>query len=311
MRVATFNLQNLRLRLREDRPVLDGAADQDGTDQPRSVAQARADRVETARVIAACNADVVALQEVFDLAALEFFHDQFLTETGAQPYPHRYCIKGNDGRSRNVAALCRPRPLEVKSHAELTGADLGLTDLPADLRDHPLFRRDCLELAFDTVTIFICHFKAPYPDADQTHTVREAEARAVRAIIEARFADPAQERWIILGDFNEPAHGRHAPVSALAPLKSGFAVDLLDRLKPGADWTYEAPVAHLRSRPDRIFLSPALARDYPDTNPRILRSGMEVVKYPADDPADPADRGTGTHPRASDHALVFADFPGL
>jgi hypothetical protein len=29
------------------------------------------------------------------------------------------------------------------------------------LRDHPLLRRDCLQVEFDTFTLFVCHFKAP------------------------------------------------------------------------------------------------------------------------------------------------------
>ncbi|MBT8458444.1 MAG: endonuclease/exonuclease/phosphatase family protein [Boseongicola sp.] len=294
--------------MRGDQPVLDGAADQDGTDLQRTVELAQADRVETAKVIAMAKADIVALQEVFDLTALDFFHDRFLIEAGSPAYPYRECLKGNDGRGLNVAALSRRRPVTVKGHAELTGADLGLLDLPPELRDHPLFRRDCLALEFDAVTMFVCHFKAPHPDAEKAHLVRKAEARAVRTIIEARFTNPANERWIILGDFNEPADGANGPKSALEPLKSGFALDLLDRLEPGTDWTYEVPDAHLRSRPDRIFVSPRLAREYPDTRPQIIRSGMDAAGHIFDDPASAE---TAAPPRASDHALVFADFPGL
>ena len=87
MRIATFNLQNLRLRTRDGRSVLDGAADQDRPEMLRPNDLARADRVETARVIASAQADLVALQEVFDLAALDFFHDRFLLDAGSPLYP--------------------------------------------------------------------------------------------------------------------------------------------------------------------------------------------------------------------------------
>ena len=308
MRIATFNLQNLRLRTRDGRPVLDGAADQDWPEILRPSDLARADRVETASVIASAQADILALQEVFDLDTLNFFHDQFLAEAGSPPYPHRYCLEGNDGRGLNVAALSRREPISVRGHAELTGADLGLADLPADLRDHPIFRRDCLELDFDKVTLFVCHFKAPYPDVAKAHVVREAEAQAVRMIVEARFGDPKSERWIILGDFNEPARVTDNSRSALEPLKSDFAIDLLDRLTPGSDWTYEVPDTHLHSRPDRIFVSPRLAHEYPDVRPHIIRSGMAPVRHnPSNGLASEAHGG----PHASDHALVYADFPGL
>ena len=308
MRIATFNLQNLRLRSRDGSLVLDGAADQDRPGTSRSTELARADRAATARVIASARADIVALQEVFDLAALDFFHDRFLLGAGSTPYPHRYCFDGNDGRGLNVAAMSRRRPVHARTHATVTGADLELSDLPTDLQDHPIFRRDCLELEFDTVTVFVCHFKAPYPDVAKAHVVRKAEARAVRAIIESRFAEPDRERWIVLGDFNEPARSETASGSALAPLTSGFAEDLLDRLEPGADWTYELPDNHLRSRPDRIFASPRLAREFPDTRPQIIRSGMEAVQHAPDD------RSAGDaflKPHASDHALIYADFSGL
>ncbi len=308
MRVATFNLQNLRLRTRDGSLVLDGAADQDNPEMLRPSDLARADRVETARVIASAKADILGLQEVFDLTALDFFHDRFIRESGAPAYPYRYCLKGNDGRGLNVAALSRRKPVSVTSHAELTGADLELTDLPSDLRDHPIFRRDCLELGFDSFTLFICHFKAPYPDAEKAFVVRNTEARAVRKIIDARFADPERECWIILGDLNEPARTDERSESALEPLKSGFAIDLLDRLAPGKDWTYELPETHLHSRPDRILVSPRLAAEYPNLRPQIIRSGMEPARiYPAHDLLN----GPGSEPHASDHALVYADFPGL
>jgi endonuclease/exonuclease/phosphatase family metal-dependent hydrolase len=307
MRIATFNVQSLRLRSRDGQPVLDAAADKDRQGRPQSIELAKADRVETARVIANARADVVALQEVFDAAALDFFHDQFLLGAGAKPYPHRYCFEGNDGRGLNVAAMSRRCPASARSHAEVTGADLGLSDLPEDLCRHPVFRRDCLEVQFDTVTLFVCHFKAPYPDEAKARVVRTAEARAVRKIIEGRFAEPDQENWIILGDFNEPAGPAEGSKSALAPLTSGFAHDLLDRLDPGADWTYELADTHLHSRPDRILISPQLAREYPSTSPHIIRSGMEAVQQ------HPRDRSSDrqAYPHASDHALVYAEFPGL
>ena len=308
MRVATFNLQNLRLRRRDGRLALDGAADQDQPDALRPIDLAHADRIETARVIAQGQADVVALQEVFDLDALDFLHDRYLLEAGSQAYPYRYCLKGNDGRGLNVAALSRRPPLSVRSHATLTGADLGLSDLPSDLRDYPIFRRDCLALEFETVTLFACHFKAPYPDVAKAHIVREAEARAVRKIVEAHFRDPGQERWIILGDFNEPTRKDLTSKSALEPLKTGLAIDLLDRLTPGTDWTYEVPDSHLHSRPDRIFVSPRLAREYPDLRPQIIRSGMEAARHIC---GDEASSGSSSDPHASDHALVYADFPSL
>ena len=58
MRIATFNLQNLRLRSRGGQPVLDGALDQDKPGTARPIALDIADREKTAQVIAAARADV-------------------------------------------------------------------------------------------------------------------------------------------------------------------------------------------------------------------------------------------------------------
>ncbi|MBT8411698.1 MAG: endonuclease/exonuclease/phosphatase family protein [Octadecabacter sp.] len=307
MRIATFNLQNLRLRRRQGQLVLDGAADHDFHDRPRSIEQDIADRELTAKVIASAQADIVALQEVFDDKTLDFFCDHFLVPAGAPNYPSRTCWPGNDGRGLDVAVLAKTKPLKVKSHAHLTGADFGLDELPDDLRDRPLFRRDCLQVDFESFTLFVCHFKAPYPETEKAYVVREAEARAVRKIVEARFPEPETERWIILGDFNEPAMSNAHEQSALWPLRHGFAEGLLDRMAGGTDWTYEVPDTHVRSRPDRIFLSPKLAMEYSDAIPQVVRTGMSRSL------ADTKEAGCAVGPfsRASDHALVYVDLPDL
>ena len=309
MRVATFNLQNLRLRHREGRRVLDGAADDDFDGRPRSIREDLADRQQTAKVIATANAEFVALQEVFDTETLDFFHDHFLLQAGLEPYPFRVCLSGNDGRGLNVAAMSKRKPVRIKSHAQLTGADFNLTDLPTNLRNQRLFRRDCLQLDFDAFTLFICHFKAPYPDTEKSYVIREAEARAVRKIIETRFSRPENERWMIMGDFNEPASVDQAVSSALKSLKQGFSFDLLDRLPRGKDWTFEVPDTHVHSRPDRIFLSPKLAQEYPDVVPTILRTGM--TRYLSEPASNSSPGAPNKQSHASDHALVYADFPGL
>ena len=305
MRIATFNVQNLRLRKRNGQRILDGASDTDMPEPTSYYALAFADRVKTARIIAAASADVVALQEVFDLETLDFFNDRFLIPAGAKDYRHRYCIKGNDGRGLNVAALSRFAARRVQSHAEKSGAELGLTDLSKELRDLPLFRRDCLEVDLGTAVLFICHFKAPYPDVEKAFRVRRAEAQAVRRLVEDRFPNPEAQRWIVLGDLNEPAPHECQGESALEVFGDGFAIDLLDRLPKGRDWTYELPESHLHTRPDRILASPALAREFPDVQPRIIRAGMDPKRLEMD-------AGSGSwHPTASDHALVYADFQGL
>lgn len=304
MRIANFNVQNMRLRRRDGALSLDGAVDRDMADGA-DPALDRVDRRLTAEVLAAVDADVVAMQEVFDIGTLDHFHDRFLVATGAAPYPHRYCLPGNDGQGMNVALISRVRPRRVKSHASLTADDLGLSDAPESLAGQPLFRRDCLEVELPGLTLYVCHFKAPYPDAAEAAAVRRAEAAGVRRIIERRFADPAEARWLIVGDLNEPAAG--TAMSALRPLTEGFAVDLMARVERADRWTYEEPDRHKHSRPDAMLASPALAGAFPDATPRILRAGMSAVAAGGGAFAEVGN----PRPHASDHAAVAVDFPNL
>src|SRR5262245_59520571 len=100
MRIATFNLQNLRLREGAGGPHFDGARDE-VMPLSKLSAEARAldvrDRALTARLIAEADADVLAVQEVFDQRSLDAFHELLLAPLGAR-YPHRICVPGNDGR---------------------------------------------------------------------------------------------------------------------------------------------------------------------------------------------------------------------
>ncbi|OZO45504.1 endonuclease, partial [Pseudomonas fluorescens] len=75
MRIATFNLQNMRLRGHH----LDGARDADAwIDQgPQDPDLDHQDRLLGARVIQNTGADIIALQEVFDRPTLEAFHSRY------------------------------------------------------------------------------------------------------------------------------------------------------------------------------------------------------------------------------------------
>ena len=300
MRLVSFNVQNMRLRgLR-----LDGARDRDLPEDlgPAAPLLDDYDRRLTARVLAEADADVVALQEVFDQKTLDHFHDSYLLPTGIAPYPHRICLPGNDGRGLDVALLSRMAPQEITSHADMTPDDLSLP-IPAGVNPRaPLFRRDCLEITFPALTLFICHFKAPYPDVAATWPIRHLEAEAVRRLIERRFATPETADWLVLGDLNRP---RAEDPDALMPLTEGFGIDLLDRLPRGARWSYHNAHEGYTARPDALIASPALAARNPDAVPRLIRSGLgyEATAYEGDRLPN-----VGTHrPHASDHAALVID----
>lgn len=305
MRIATFNVQNLRLRHGDGGNHLDGARDRDvpGDAGPTARALDPVDRQVTAEVLGAAAADVCALQEVFDLETLDHFHDTVLVPVGVASYPHRWCLPGNDGRGLDVALMSRVAPGDVTTHAALKPEDLSL-DTPEGFGDQPIFRRDCLQVEIGRLTLFICHFKAPWPDAPASWPVRRMEAEAVRDLVVAR----GNPLWLIAGDLNDP-DPPGTPGRSIAPLDGGFGVDLSMRMPVADRWTFCDPATGRYSMPDALIASPELARRWPETVPRVVRIGLgrEAARY-----GGPRADEVGDHrPHGSDHAALVADFPGL
>lgn len=310
MRIATFNVQNMRLRHSKAGVLLSGARDRDAPARESAAAKASdvIDRQLTAEVLREADADVVAMQEVFDRETLDYFHDRILLPSGCAPYPFRVCLPGNDGRGYDVALMSRIRLDDVKSHARLTAKDLGLEGEAGGDTDEPVFRRDCLSARAGDLTLFVCHFKAPWPDADIAWTTRRLEALAVRRLIERLFPDPGLAQWMILGDLNEPQDEPRGE-RASAPLLDDFAVDLVTRLPEDRRWSYHLQESSIYSRPDALLASPALAERFPNAKPLYLRQGLghEAAEFPGDRLP-----GVGYHrPHASDHAAIAIDFDGL
>ena len=166
MRIATFNVQNMRLRRdRRGHATLDGARDADVPEDTGADAAALdpVDRRLTAAVLARADADIVALQEVFDQATLDHFHDRYLLPAGAAPYPARHCLPGNDGRGLDVAVISR-RPLgAVTSHAGATPRSLGITPPDGIDPDRRVFRRDSLVVETGALTCSSCTSRPPTP----------------------------------------------------------------------------------------------------------------------------------------------------
>lgn len=306
MRIATLNVQNLRLQSIDGRNYLHGAWDSDDPEEKRLDP---IDRRLTAELLKALDADVVALQEVFDLETLEYFHQNYLLPAGAAPYPHLICLPGNDGRGLDVALLSRLPVDTIQSHASLTLTELGIDPPPTVDPDFPVFRRDCLMVTIGPLTLFVCHFKSTYPDATTAWTTRRLEALATRRLIERLFQDPAQNLWLITGDLNEPNDLGAGRRRAIAPLETGFSIDLMKRLPEKERWTYFDPHSGLYHCPDAMLASPALAEQWPNSEPVVVRKGLgeETSRFHGTRFA-----GVGKHrPHASDHAAVVIDFAGL
>lgn len=310
MRIATFNVQNLRLRHPGGKARLDGARDYDVPEDntPEATALDLADRRLTGRILAQTEADVICLQEVFNMETLDFFHDHLMRHARAYSYPYRICLPGNDGGGRDLAVLSR-RPLQdVQSHAHLVPADLGLTPPSGTRADTPVFRRDCLTFRVGDLNLFLCHFKAPWPDKTRAWPIRRMEALATRLLIEAKHEKNPDALWLVLGDLNEPGEeSREAP--AIAPLLPPFAVDLVKRMPETERWTYFDAGEGRYACPDAMLASSALAQRWPDAVPKAVRAGLDRTATRAREGRLP-DVG-GHRPHASDHVALVVEFEGL
>tara|TARA_B100001057_G_scaffold458581_1_gene507959 strand:- start:665 stop:1183 length:519 start_codon:yes stop_codon:yes gene_type:complete len=156
------------------------------------------------------------------------------------------------------------------------------------------------------LSLFICHFKAPYPDVDRSWFLRRREAIAVRRLVERHTAGQSEPHWLVLGDLNDPDVGQGKGEPAIAPLLDpSFSKDLLDRLPAGEQWSFMHPSTGCYSRPDAMLASPALAAFFPAAKPFYVRAGLELavsrdgVQHFA---------AVGQHrPHASDHAALAVD----
>lgn len=361
LRVASFNVENLMYRfdysgyrneLYQDRTLaLFDIKDEDEyrrLEQVRVIAHTDDARQLSALAIADARADIVCLQEVDSLEALKAFEYGYLFKMIGRGYRHKYHTVGNDSRGIDVAVMMREEtrdgePIEfvrMTSHAHVTFEDFGLYEKGvADTGIEPherIFRRDCLEIDLRVggraLTIYCVHFKSMGPSRndltgrDYTMPVRNAEARAVRRIIEDRFGAGRTDgkRWLVCGDLNDyrerivitgdrvSGHRFESVQEARSSLDSlladGFAVDPAMRLPELERWTLyhtRGPEERHLCQLDYILMSPSLARINSAAVPEIIRSGQPWrTPMPLGQDTDRYPRTGWDRPKASDHCPV-------
>jgi predicted extracellular nuclease len=240
LRLATFNVENLMTRfdfsgyrnqLRQDRVIKLFEVRNEGVyqqlEQARVIAATDDTRQLTALAIADADADILCLQEVDNMAALQAFEYGYLFRMVGNGYKRKYLVEGNDSRGIDVAVPMREETRDgqrielkdIRSHAALTYRDLDLFDDQIALTgraDDRIFKRDCLELDLMIgnvpFSLYVVHFKSmdgPRTNGldgrQSTMPIRRAEARAVRRIIENRFGagHTAKKNFAICGDMND------------------------------------------------------------------------------------------------------------
>jgi len=322
IRLSTFNCENLMMRcdfrwagIANARQRLTDVDNVQVAEQVDSVFNVLSedDRTLTAQALVATEADVCALQEVENLVTLTAFDTRYIARWAGSAFGERVLHEGNDTRGIDVALLSRLPVIFQRSHARSTFGSLGIVPPEGHGANDHAFRRDCLEVdvAKDgrALTLFVCHFKSMHGGRKRTRGVRAAEAEAVRRVIGNRFKRPADEDWVILGEFNDyrQVDGVAVGNSGLGPLlDDGFAIDLASRAIPDPfdRWTHHYPEDDVYGALDHMFLSPRLAAQNPAPATRIIRAGSPYH----------AARYTGLRfpgigwmaPKASDHCPMAA-----
>ena len=322
LRLATFNAENLLMRcdfkaagIKDLRRKLNQVSSQADAKRVSGVFNVLSedDRTLTAQALAATRADVCVLQEVENLVTLTTFHDKYLSRWSRQPYREHVLFEGNDPRGIDVGVLSDLQVTARKSHAGKTFEDLGMS--PPDKADarSRIFRRDCLELDIakdgQALTLFVCHFKSMHGGREATRKVRQAEAQAVRKLVEARFPDPAAAKWVILGDLNDYLEIDGVPDTAhgLGPLiDDGFATDLaMARVDDPLDrWSHHYTPLSQYTALDHILLSPAMMDLNRQTEVTYVRAG---APWRSERHRGYRLQGVGwANPKASDHCPLVA-----
>jgi endonuclease/exonuclease/phosphatase family metal-dependent hydrolase len=326
IRIGTFNSENLFLRYR---PILD-----EKTNRPKKAPDADtlnvndfrrsidkfgpigpAERELTAKVILSHDADIVCVQEVENLEALDKFNLHYLKKR----YPFLMVIDGNDPRNIDVGILSKFPFAGLRTHRfEPVGK-------PPSQRT---FSRDCLAvlLQIDKTTelaVYVNHFKSKLPTIVNGKTTngearRLAQAKRVAEIIQEDFGKDLDGDFVVAGDLNMgPDEKEFRPLKKL--------VNTMERLPEPARWTHWFDRAKPPSRPqeqlDYLLLSPRLAARSPKP-PIVERRGLPKKAVDGVNGAPgmfggairafprPASQGTGNDkrpPEASDHCALFQD----
>jgi endonuclease/exonuclease/phosphatase family metal-dependent hydrolase len=293
IRIATFNLENLFTRY-DFGKALDPTRPDGITPNPDAFfAFGEVDRQITAQTIHEVNADILGLQEVESLPALDAFAARYLPMMN---YQHRILIDGFDPRRINVALLSRYPILGARSYRhERNKAGTAY-----------LFSRDCLEAAIDVggrmLVVYVNHLKSMVEGRGATHARRKEQADRVAQIVRDRWESVRYDgNFIVLGDLNDYPDGRTAIGSLL---EHPGLFDVGERLGDRERWTQFYPGRNEYKQLDYLLLSKSLAVSNPGI-PAVLRTGMA---YRAEQYTGERFPWVGEdNPKASDHAPVFMD----
>lgn len=240
--VATWNVRNLYMRRDEKKP--------------------EAELQAVAETLKSLNADVVALQEVDNIEALDTFQQRYMK---GDAYPYRVLVEGNDGRGIDVALLSR---FPIKTYCSYRKRSFPVEGHKTMAQ----FKRDVLETLIEVTPgfqarFYTVHFKSRRGGkrADQ---VRYAEAGEARKIMEERRREDPATPFLIAGDFNDTPGTR--------TLKSVGEGDPPLTDPTALEGNGNQPTHHDRkygdSRFDYLLTSPELTAQYKKGSARVVHT---------------------------------------
>ncbi len=274
--------------------IVDGRGDWDGWLELRRHNVNHVAIENTARVVEALSADVLAVVEAEDRIALQRFNDSYLVPQGVG-FMYNMLIDGNDERGIDVGLYSKHPIRSIHSN-------IGL-GLPAERT----FSRDCAEFEIETpggdaIWVLVNHFKSKgYGSASSSNARRERQAKAVAEIYRNRVA--RNPKVAVVGDLNDTLgeHAAGAADPADGPRGRDEPPALSQRQRPSA--------RHLRlgRQVEQDRLHPAVAGAVGDGVRRRRRAARRGVWAPRTFPHFP-EIGSAVE-AASDHAAVWVDFP--
>lgn len=233
------------------------------------------DRKAVVRRIQAMDLDILAAQEVEDIETLRYFVNHELDTHGL--YPHLILVEGNDPRLIDLAILSKYPIGAVTTwqhavHSDNPGERVFSRDLlQADILSKDRKKRLC--------TVFNNHLKSHFvrfPEdqvegAKRANAKRRQQAEVAAKIIAGEMS--ADDRFVVLGDMNDPADSEF-----LQPLTKSPRMKLINGLEhpmetrptpesssppPGPAWTHRFKESGKPSNYelfDQVWLSAALAK---------------------------------------------------
>jgi len=177
----------------------DGRADWVGSLELRDEPIAHEAVLNTARVIAGVDADVMGIVEAENRPGLAEFNRVMIPSAGGTPFRHVMVIDGNDDRGIDVGLLCRDGFTidHMRSHVDDRLPDGAFT-----------FSRDCPEYVISTpagnrLVVLVNHFKSKgFGTPASSNARRRAQAQRVREIYQ-RLTEEGNGLVAVLGDLND------------------------------------------------------------------------------------------------------------